>query len=206
MTDIPVEVILDSFDEFCNTKVRMSGSHKHYHLSQEYPQIQDIRELLEYKQELVDLADQRRKCSNDPHHKNIFGMESVHHIQHAFVSKYWESPQTCVMKVVQDIYFNDKFPENNTVMFTPHNNEVRVHRGSLNWAVKDKRTVFRRMLEKACDMIEAIGTEQNSMMPEECTHYLEAFYNDHDTTLKNLMEQVESFLVVRHHHMTVVNK
>ena len=125
----------------------------------------------------------------DKHHSVVFGMETTWHIDAAFVRRYVDEPLQCVLKVVNDIFFNDRFPENKTVRFV--DNMFEVCRGS-GWTRfgDEKDNLLLKVAGRAIDVIDCVAAGVSGRLDD----FIAAFRSDDEDLLMAVKNELDVHL------------
>ena len=122
------------------------------------------------------------------HHTATFGFETTYHVDDAYVRRYVDDPIQCVMKIVNDIFFNENFPENRTVRF--HDGALQIRRRGGWTSLENKKEMLRRIAERAIDVIDnAISGDSLTM-----DQYVHDFREGDDEVTSKLLNEIDTLV------------
>ena len=145
-------------------------------------------ELLLRVRKLEDAVFQR-----DKHHTCVFGLETTWHVDATFVRRYVDEPLQCVLKVVTDIFFNDKFPENQTVRYIDNKFEVRRGGGWTSFGDK-KDDLLLKVAGRAIDVVDCVASGVAGGLDE----FITAFRNGEEELLQTVANELDTQIFMNH--------
>jgi hypothetical protein len=151
-------------------------------------EVVDLEARLKHCEAQLQKLERLHAPTAERHHMSAFGFETTYHIDDAYVRRYVDEPLQCVMKIVNDIFFNDNFPENRTIRFSNGDLELR-RRG--NWVrVERKNDVLRRMAERAVDVIDNAIAGTSLKMDE----FIEEFRENKEDVAARVLNEIDTLV------------
>ena len=85
---------------------------------------------------------------------NNFEKENIDYISRTFLTKLLNTPLTAIPKLLKEIHFNEKFPENNNIrILNKKLKYIDVHNKN-KWECRNKKEVLNNLAEKGYDIID----------------------------------------------------
>ena len=128
---------------------------------------------------------------------NNYGNENVDYISNDFLNKLLKTPYSAIPKLLKEIHFNNKHPENRTIRIRNmklkyaevHNNE--------KWEYRNKKEVIEDLVEKGyCILDDNYDEEQNTIIPKLKKNYKKFKDNFDKKEIKDKIEDTAELLII----------
>jgi hypothetical protein len=118
---------------------------------------------------------------------NSYGNEDMSHITEKFKDQMLKIPFIAIPKMIEEVHFSDKRPENNNIKLTnKKENYVKVYQGD-KWIFKDRKATIKQLMDDKYMIIDN-HFEESKEEPKHVESQFDKFkelYNDGDKELHN---------------------
>ena len=123
-------------------------------------------------------------------HINNHGKENLEYITDEYLSNLLKIPYGAVQKLIKNIHFHPKHPENHNVKITNKKLPYASVWKDDKWIVKDKKQVIQDMVDKSYNMIDEQYTEDIVLEPRKKKNF-KIFQHKYDNDDKQLHKTLE---------------
>jgi len=116
-----------------------------------------LRKEIEKLLEKVGINNSNNKCYNIKNQTimiNSFGKENLDYITSELLQKLLKGPYSAVPKLIKNIHFHPKHPENHNVKITNKKLPYASVWDKDKWLIKDKRDVIESMVDKSFNLLD----------------------------------------------------
>ena len=154
-------------------------------------------ELLGVIEKLIDKVGNNNNSNNTNNIQqniviNSFGKEKIDYIEEKLLDKLIKAPYRAIPRILEEIHFNPKHPENHNVRITNKKDRYANIYKDNTWKIEDKKKVITNMIDKGFDIID----EHHEDNKDKLSNYYEKKYNSfrnrfdtNDPKLKKMIEQ-----------------
>ena len=138
---------------------------------------------------------------NTVNQQNIFinnhGHENLDYITSKYLDKLLDMPYGAIPKLIKDIHFHPKHPENHNVKITNKKLPYATIYKDSQWVIKDKKEVIENMVDNGFNMIESYYDEESKdgKKQSKCVNFLSKYDNKERDLLKKLNKDTELILL-----------
>ena len=122
---------------------------------------------------------------------NSYGNEDMSHITENFKDQMLKIPFVAIPKMIEEVHFSDKKPENNNIKLTnKKENYVKVYQGD-KWIFKDRKSTIKQLMDEKYTIIDNHYEESKEELIPKSKHVESQFdkfkemYSDGDKDLHN---------------------
>ena len=150
------------------------------------------RELM--RKEISKLVEKVGDTYNSFNQQNIYinnlGQENLDYLTQDYLGKLLNLPYSAIPKLIKNIHFNPKHPENHNVRITnkklPY---AQVYKNN-EWVISDKKEVIENIVDNGFNIIDSFYNEKSDNLDKNKKYNFKGFQDKYDTKEKNLLKKL----------------
>ena len=131
-------------------------------------------------------------------HINNYGRENTDYISNDFVQKLLHMPYTAVPKILEDIHFNPKHPENHNIRITNRKLPFATIWKDNKWELRNKKEVLTDMVDKGFNILDnkyCYNTDLDINRKKVVENFQDKYNYQDKELMKSLKKDVEILLI-----------
>jgi hypothetical protein len=132
---------------------------------------------------------------------NAFGNENLNNISKTFLDNLLKIPYASVPKLLEEIHFNKKNPENQNIKIINRKEKWALKFNGLEWEFVPKNSVINDMISNGVTILETHYEENggknelNEIKQEKWEKFTEDYHDENPITIKRLFDDTECLLI-----------
>ena len=184
--------------KFCSEKKKKED--KITALSNELEKMKLEKEKMKFEMEkLLDrIGDTHIQNQQINIHINNYGRENTDYISNDFVQKLLNMPYTAVPKILEDIHFNPKHPENHNIRITNRKLPFATIWKDNKWELRNKKEVLTDMVDKGFNILDnkyCYNTDIDINRKKVVENFQDKYNYQDKELIKSLKKDVEILLI-----------
>jgi len=131
---------------------------------------------------------------------NAFGNENLSYLSKSFLDSLLKIPYASIPKLLEEIHFNKKFPENQNIKIINRKEKWALKFNGKEWEFVPKNAVINDMIYNGVNILENhyddnAKEELNDIKKEKWEQFTEEIHDEKTTTLKRLFDETECLIL-----------